>query len=113
MLTVFYMFWKWEEILIYLLFLYSDYGGSYGGRKSNRSGGGGGGGGGGHRQRGNFNQSEPKVFPTEPPFTAYVGNLPYNCVQGDVDHIFSHLKVLSLHAILKSNFKIFAFLCLL
>ncbi|XP_070572174.1 eukaryotic translation initiation factor 4H-like [Ptychodera flava] len=45
----------------------------------------GGGGGGGHRQ--------PKPLPTEPPFTAFVGNLPSNCVQGDLDHIFSQLRV--------------------
>ncbi|KAB0791762.1 hypothetical protein PPYR_03562 [Photinus pyralis] len=34
-----------------------------------------------------------KPFPTAPPFTAYVGNLPTGIVQGDVNRIFGTLKV--------------------
>ncbi|XP_074642553.1 eukaryotic translation initiation factor 4H-like isoform X4 [Tubulanus polymorphus] len=49
-----------------------------------RRGGGGGGGGGGRYQQ---------EFPTEAPFTAYVGNLPDGVVQGDLHDMFQDLKV--------------------
>lgn len=45
-----------------------------------------GGGGGGGRRGG-------KPLPSEPPFTAFVGNLPNGIVQGDVNKIFENLTV--------------------
>ena len=67
------------------------------GYNRNRRGGGGGGydrdqGYGGNRG-GAGNYSNEKPFPTEPPYTVFVGNLPMETVQGDVDHIFSELPV--------------------
>lgn len=41
--------------------------------------------------RGGFNQKKP--LPTEPPYLAFVGNLPQGIVQGDVKKIFPKLYV--------------------
>jgi hypothetical protein len=32
-------------------------------------------------------------IPTQPPYKAFIGNLPFDCVQGDIDDFFQDIKV--------------------
>ena len=41
-------------------------------------------------RRGGVQRAE---IPSEPPFTIYVGNLPFDTIQGDLDHMFNELRV--------------------
>ncbi|XP_031845688.1 eukaryotic translation initiation factor 4H1 [Nomia melanderi] len=45
------------------------------------------------RDYGGGYRNNKKPLPSEPPYTAYVGNLPNGVVQGDVDKIFKNFKV--------------------
>ncbi len=63
-------------------------GSGYGGGPNYGGGGRGGYGGGGGR-----GGRELKPIPTEPPFTAFVGNLPQGVVQGDIELIFKNVEV--------------------
>ncbi len=47
----------------------------------------------GSRDRRGPRQDEYQEVPSDGPFIAYVGNLPYDLVQGDIDHMFSLVKV--------------------
>ncbi|RZF46807.1 hypothetical protein LSTR_LSTR012030 [Laodelphax striatellus] len=45
------------------------------------------------RRDGNYGGGRPKTVPNEPPYTAFVGNLPDNVVQGDLDKVFAKQKI--------------------
>ena len=45
---------------------------------------------------GGDNRGGKKPIPNEPPYTAFVGNLPDGIVQGDVEIMFKPLKVRNL-----------------
>ena len=44
-------------------------------------------------------ERKSRPLPEEPPFTAYVGNLPNGIVQGDVQYMFNNLKVRSIRLV--------------
>ena len=52
-----------------------------------------------YRERFNSDGRRHRPLPEEPPFTAYVGNLPNGIVQGDVQYMFNKLKVRSIRLV--------------
>nr|CAB3241965.1 eukaryotic translation initiation factor 4H-like [Phallusia mammillata] len=80
------LFCWFSEVVTKCIMAYNDRGG-YGGH--GRQGGGG-------RYRGGGRQVE---LPTQEPYTCFVGNLPSETVQGDIDAIFQDLKIRSVRMV--------------
>ena len=57
--------------------------------------------------RASRNSSDAKNLPSEPPFTAFLGNLPYDVEENDIIEFFGNLKVITLFSLKCFSFRIF------